>query len=371
MHTLNIKTKGLCNVCYREIPARVYEKDGQILIRKACPRHGAFTGLVENNPRFYRWFTSISPQRYRRFTTLLLPVTYRCNLSCNYCFSHYPSRSDLAIGQIMQAVKAFNGKYIELSGGEPTLREDLPLIIKTIKGLGKNVILETNGLKLADIQYLRRLKKAGLDQILFSFDSLQNSFYKKISASKEPIRQNILSIKRKAIMNLRRESMPSILSVTVYRGLNDQEIKDLFIFAMRYSSCITQIRFRSFVNLSGSKKNPCKSYTLSELCSLFSKQLHIDEEDLKTDFLKSRLGRSVILYFEGYINKRKFIPYRHVFRTEQASSLAIKKLEVKIISWPTVENIDLRDLKTTMVYLTYKKRLLKFFYGVVRDSRHF
>jgi hypothetical protein len=99
--------------------------------------------------------------------------------------------------------------------------------------------------------------------------------------------------------------------------------------------------------------------------------LHIDEEDLQTNFLKSQLGRSVILYFEGYINKGKFIPYRHVSGKKQVNDLAIKKLEVKIISWPTVKNIDLRDLKTTMVYLTYKKELLKFFYGVVRDSRHF
>ena len=348
---LDKKTRGLCNVCYREIPARVYEKNGKILIRKTCPRHGVFTGLVEKDPAFYRWFSGISPRKYRRFTTLLLPVTHRCDLDCRYCFFVHPGQPDMTFDEITQAVKNFKGRYIELSGGEPTLRKDLPLIIKMVKDSGKDVILDTNGLKLADMQYLKRLKKAGLGQVLFSLDSLKNAFYKEISAGKQPLRQNILAIKRKALLNLEREGVPTILSVTVYRGLNDGELKEIFIFTARRNGFISQIRFRGCVDIGGSKKNPRGSYTLSELFSLFAKQMHIDREDLKAHFLKTRLGRSLVLGLESQIKG--------------------ERLEVKIVSWPTVENIDLGDLKTTMAYLTHKKKLMKFFDGIVRDSRYF
>ena len=347
MRTLNNKTRSLCNVCYREIPAQVYEKDRRVLIQKSCPRHGTFTGLVEKDPTFYRWFSGIYPRKYRRFTTLLLPVTYRCDLDCRYCFSIHPGRPDMTFDEITQAVKNFKGRSIELSGGEPTLRKDLPLIIKMANDSGKEVILETNGLKLADMQYLKRLKKAGLGQVLFSLDSLKIAFYNKISAGKQHLRRNVLAIKSKALVNLEREGIPTILSATIYRGLNDRELNDLFMFAARRNGFISQIRFRGCVDIGSNRSDPHTSYTLSELFSLFAKQMHMDREDLKVHFLKSRLGRSLILDFKGPING--------------------KRLEVKIVSWPTVENIDLGDLKTSMAYLTHQKKLLKFFYGVIAD----
>ncbi|HTY45034.1 MAG TPA: radical SAM protein [Patescibacteria group bacterium] len=358
MHALNRKTTGLCNVCCRKAPARIYEEGGRVLIRKACPRHGTSVGLVEKDPVFYRWFAGIPLRKPLHFTIMFLPVTHRCNVRCAYCFTGSSRTSDTAFDEIRQAVKDFKGESVELSGGEPTLRQDLPRIIRAVKASGKQAVLETNGLRLADERYVRSLKRAGLGQVLFSFDSLKSAFYEKLSGNR-----NILAAKKKALLNLARQRVATILSVTVYRGLNDRELNDLLMFAMRRTHFISQIRFRSCVPARGLAKSAPAGYAFSELFDLFARQAHIDRQQLKTDFLRSRLGRSVIFCLRGRIKEKKFIPASGV------GAGAAKKLEVKIVSWPTVENIDLRDVKTSMACLTPAKKLLNFFIHNAKAAR--
>ena len=80
----------------------------------------------------------------------------------------------MSLTQIREVINNFSGEKICLSGGEPTLREDLELIISMVKRAGKTAVLTTNGLRLSDLKYLRSLKKVGLDGALFSLDSFKD-----------------------------------------------------------------------------------------------------------------------------------------------------------------------------------------------------
>lgn len=115
----------------------------------------------------------------RRFTYLRLSITDACNFRCNYCLPDgYACSSQepfLNLDEITQIVRAFalNGtKKIRITGGEPTLRKDLPNIIhicKTTPGI-ETVALTSNGYRITRL--LPDLIDAGLDQLNLSADSL-------------------------------------------------------------------------------------------------------------------------------------------------------------------------------------------------------
>src|SRR5579883_3037250 len=89
---------------------------------------------------------------------------FSCNSSCIFC-----AQGSLRIaGQpvpdaaVLEAVQG--GSDVAFMGGEPTLREDLPRLIKTAKDAGARwVLLQTNGRRLIYPDYVKALKEAGLD----------------------------------------------------------------------------------------------------------------------------------------------------------------------------------------------------------------
>ncbi|MCX5726251.1 MAG: radical SAM protein [Candidatus Saganbacteria bacterium] len=359
MKIINANTKSLCNVCYSEIPADVYEENGQVFIKKRCPEHGEFKALMEKDAEFYRWFIKIPPLDHSKFNSLLMPITYRCNMNCKYCFSWLPEGKDIPLAKIIEIAENFEGGDINLSGGEPTVREDLEEIITEIKKLGKNVMLVTNGLKLADLKYLRRLMNAGLDNVFFSLDSFSNGFYQMIKGT-QFIGRPALDLKREALANLESEHVSTLLSATIYPGLNDGEMKDLFIFAFNRSHFINELRFRSCVGVGRNKESIKNAYFLSEMVGKFAGQIGVKKEVLEGKYLKARMGKSVIFLLKGRMIGSKFIIFPWI--GEQ------KKLEVKIVGGPTVENIDLGELKSAGAYLCYDQKILKIFHGIVRDE---
>jgi uncharacterized radical SAM superfamily Fe-S cluster-containing enzyme len=69
---------------------------------------------------------------------------------------------------------------VQLSGGEPTVRDDLPLLVSAAKEAGcSHVQLNTNGLRLAeDEEYVRTLADAGLSFVFLQFDGTDDAFYR-------------------------------------------------------------------------------------------------------------------------------------------------------------------------------------------------
>ncbi len=116
----------------------------------------------------------------RRFQYLRLSITDVCNFKCQYClpdgYSSDSPRNFLTLAEIDTLLNAFaqlGMKKIRLTGGEPTLRKDLPEIIalaRSVKGI-EHVGMTTNGFKLTS--HLKSYVDAGLNSVNISVDSLQ------------------------------------------------------------------------------------------------------------------------------------------------------------------------------------------------------
>ena len=104
-----------------------------------------------------------------------LALTYRCNNDCTHCYNarprDYPELSTERWKQIIDKVWAIGIPHIVFTGGEPTLREDLPELIQYAEQLGQITGINTNGRRLSDNHYLMTLVNAGLDHVQITVES--------------------------------------------------------------------------------------------------------------------------------------------------------------------------------------------------------
>lgn len=271
---LKEKTKSLCPVCYQEIPAQVYEEDGKVYMSKLCQQHGDFKFLVERESWIYKKLMNKDHlQQRNQFDNLMIAVTYSCNLDCPICYLPDRDKPAPSLEYIKEVVSNFPGRKIRLSGGEPTLREDLPQIIRFISQEGKCPVIITNGLKLADRNYVKELKKAGLKHVHFSLNGFNDKVYKKINS------RSLLKIKLKALNNLKKENMSVAISVMLVKGVNERELKKIYRFCLENSRFINFLRIRAAVPL-GRDGIIQEQIYLSDIINMMSKIMGIPKEDL-------------------------------------------------------------------------------------------
>lgn len=149
--------------------------------------------------------------RYNRTIDYLrISVTDRCNLRCVYCMPEDGCPSLLAhdeiltyeeITRICRAGVKLGIKKIKLTGGEPLVRKDLPMLIKMLKQIEgmEQVTLTTNGVLLGE--QLDDLVAAGLDAVNISLDTLEPLAYHEVTriGALEPVKESVL--KAAAISN--------------------------------------------------------------------------------------------------------------------------------------------------------------------------
>ncbi len=251
------KTQSVCPHCLISLPAMVYEKDNEVWMEKTCPEHGPLDVYLWPDVQHYEWFCEytfpkasrtpqtgslkgcphdcgLCPTHSRRITLPEIEVTWRCNLSCPVCFmfdSTVPPDPSLdEIARMVETIRHFDGPGfpLQITGGEPTVRADLPQVIEIAKKNGATAVeLNTNGMVIGrNIEYLKALKEAGLTNVYLQFDGPDPSTTKTLRG------QDILPDKLRAIENCRREKVPVILSTTIVKGVNDTELGDLIHFAM-------------------------------------------------------------------------------------------------------------------------------------------
>ena len=101
---------------------------------------------------------------------------YRCNARCDFCY--YKDRLDTpkdqeprieALLEHLSQLRSHGATEVEFTGGEPTIRPELPDLVAEARKLGfRNVSIITNGLRLANPEYARKLIDAGLNDCLIS-----------------------------------------------------------------------------------------------------------------------------------------------------------------------------------------------------------
>jgi radical SAM protein with 4Fe4S-binding SPASM domain len=107
-----------------------------------------------------------------------IALTYRCNNRCTFCYADAPRRGQDAPEMSTAQVKVIIDRIcdeahcptLSFTGGEPTMRDDLPELIAYGAGKRMRVNLITNGVRLADVAYCQSLADAGLDSAQVSVE---------------------------------------------------------------------------------------------------------------------------------------------------------------------------------------------------------
>lgn len=161
-------TRSICPICKKEISAQI-ELTEKVIMKKKCEEHGSFEGLVEKRSDIYLRLKYASQRNCNLSKQVFLEVTNECNLSCDYCY-HQGIKGEITKEEILKAIDEIPYSEIIITGGEPTVREDLFDLIAYIRQKGKFPILNTNGIKLKDRNYVEELKRLGCGITLTFFD---------------------------------------------------------------------------------------------------------------------------------------------------------------------------------------------------------
>jgi uncharacterized radical SAM superfamily Fe-S cluster-containing enzyme len=197
---------------------------------------------------------------------VLLEVTGRCNLRCEYCLAGECASPDPPLDTVKNWLGdlARSGRtFLQLSGGEPTVRDDLPEIASHAKSVGfEYVQLNTNGLRIAkDASYARALARSGVSFVFLQFDGTTDDAYMSMRGAP------LYKIKRKAIDNCDRCGLGVTLVSTVVPGVNDHDIGGLISLAVSLSPAVRGVHFHPVSYFGRYPKQPDDSMrmTLPEL----------------------------------------------------------------------------------------------------------
>jgi radical SAM protein with 4Fe4S-binding SPASM domain len=128
-----------------------------------------------------------------------LAITYRCNNDCPHCYNgrprEYPELESASWKQILDRLWALGVPHIVFTGGEPTLRQDLPELIAHAEANGQITGLNTNARRLRDPAYVKQLVDAGLDHVQITVESCDESIHDKMVAARGAFRQTIEGLK--------------------------------------------------------------------------------------------------------------------------------------------------------------------------------
>lgn len=267
--TILSTTESVCPECLALLPAARVLRDDAIYLRKICPEHGTFETVVWRGADLYAGWArpkipayperpgmavthgcpydcGLCADHHQQTCTALLEITQRCNLHCPVCFAdaaHQPPPDpDLAtIESWYRMLLASNGTCnVQLSGGEPTVRRDLPEIIRLGRELGFGFIqINTNGLRLAeDPAYAATLRAAGLSSVFLQFDGTESNIFEALRG------RPLLQQKIAAIENCAANDIGVILVPVLQPGINDHNVGEILRFALRYAPSVRGVHFQ-------------------------------------------------------------------------------------------------------------------------------
>lgn len=244
------KTKSLCPECMKVVNASVIVEENKTKIRKKCSRHGYFKDVhVWDTPDLYKFQRNLwkGYDIKNRELEISFEITEKCNLKCPFCFvdSDEEKGSKYSIDEILDYREKYPGGFVTFTGGEPTLKDELPWLIKLFADKGFKTKILTNGINL-DLEYVVKLKESGLEKVQLQLDSLDDKNYKILRG--RPLKER----KMDALKNLKEKDIDTNLFAMLASGVNDGEISDLidttfeydFINGIIFSSLCYEGRFQ-------------------------------------------------------------------------------------------------------------------------------
>ena len=187
----------------------------------------------------------------RTIRDLRISVTDRCNFRCTYCMPEegmqwLPRSEVLTFEEIERIARIFVERFdvdgIRLTGGEPTMRAHLTLLVRKLAALGVDVAMTTNGATFRNVAH--DLRDAGLRRVNISLDTLRRDRFEQMTRRDEleHVLDGIAAAKEAGFA-------PVKINAVIERGVNDDEIVDLARFGREAG---VEVRFIEFMPLDAS-----------------------------------------------------------------------------------------------------------------------
>jgi cyclic pyranopterin phosphate synthase len=189
----------------------------------------------------------------RPLRDLRVSVTDRCNFRCPYCMPRavfgaghrfLPRAEILDFEEITRTVRAATElglSKVRLTGGEPLLRAELPVLVRMLASVeGLDLALTTNGSLLAGMA--GRLAEAGLRRATISLDALDEDVFQRMSDTTLSVRDVLAGIEAARAAGL----APIKINCVVRRGVNDGS---LLALARHFRGTGITVRFIEFMDV--------------------------------------------------------------------------------------------------------------------------
>ena len=281
------RTRSICPECMKTIDAEIYvdPKTDFVMMRKSCEEHGEFKDKLASESEEYKWAQTYTDELGSTINNstkpeslnsgikdtvngcpndcglcsnhksapniALIDVTNRCNLTCPICFANASAKGyvvEPTFDQLVQIMEHFRSMkpvppvLLQLSGGEPTVRDDLPEIIRKGVELGfVEVMVTTNGVRFAKSpEFMKKCMDAGMKAIYLQFDATDDpEVWKKIRGV------NLWPLKKKVFENARKIGYFGIVLVPVIaKGVNDHQVAPIMEFAKQNTDVVSGVVFQ-------------------------------------------------------------------------------------------------------------------------------
>ena len=328
------ETLSVCPECKRVLKALVFEDNGKVFIQRKCPKHGSFKEVYWEDAKYYRRMKEFAApakkvsnpnakfvgedgsscpfdcglcSTHKSHTGLAnIALTNRCDLACWYCFYFakegepiYEPSLDLIDRMLANLRKEapISPNAVQLTGGEPTLRNDLIDIIKLCKKHGfEQVQLNTTGMNLGFKKGLaKEVAKAGVTTVYMSFDGV----------SKKTNPKNHWEVPY-ALEECRKARLGVVLVPTLIKGINDQEIGQIINFGLNNIKTVRGINFQpvSFVGRIPKKERDKGRITIPKAIELIEEQTN--GKITKDDFYTVPCIHSITRFVEAFTGTKQY-----------------------------------------------------------------
>lgn len=230
--------------------------------------------------------TFIEDTLSRPIRDLRISVTDRCNFRCTYCMPkevfnskyEFLRRDDLLsfeeITRISKVFAKLGVKKIRLTGGEPLLRKNIPVLIDQlakIEGI-EDISLTTNGVLLTE-EMAQQLKDAGLQRITVSLDALDDETFKAISDVSFNVDKVLDAIEIASSVGL----SPVKVNMVVKKGVNEHAILPMI---KHFHGSDKILRFIEFMDVGSTNQWQMDDvFSAKEIVNVIDQELPIEPAD--------------------------------------------------------------------------------------------
>ena len=249
-------TRSICPECKGVIDAQIIIRQNKVYMRKRCPTHGWFEGIISSDAEMYvnsikfnkpgtiplEFSTEVKdgcpldcglcPEHKQHICLGIIEVNTACNLNCPVCFANAGIGFSITLAQAEGMLDRFieiegDPEVIQFSGGEPTIHPQLLDMIQAAQDRGvRQVMVNTNGVRIARddkfLESLARLKPV----IYFQFDGLRRETYRTIRG------EDLLDTKLKALDRMHQAGLDAVIVAAIEHGVNVDEVGALLEFGL-------------------------------------------------------------------------------------------------------------------------------------------